>query len=354
MLPIPHRPTTARAITRCFSLLALLISPLWIAVASAPASLTIDAVRVTNVSDFAFTVSWLTDLPASGQVHYGPTPALGHSQNDDAGAGPYTHHVTLSGLIPATTYYFDVVADGQVDDNGGAHHQLTLPPTGGIQPEADYFWGYVYEADGVTPAAGAIVYVTLEDGDGAGSPGSSAPLSALADAGGVWYVNLAWARSADYSAFFAYTANGSDLAHVEAQAGPVGDVAFAPTLGDSYSPDGARMPIILTFAPRVVIGRQVNDVTLTWQHNVLLISYQVWRHTTPYFTPDTAGAALIANGLPPAGCSQNSGTIACSAAGDVASATRRFYLVRGETVDGLTVDSNQVGAFGFALVAGAP
>ncbi len=353
MLPIPHRPTTARAITRCFSLLALLISPLWIAVASAPASLTIDAVRVTNVSDFAFTVSWLTDLPASGQVHYGPTPALGHSQNDDAGAGPYTHHVTLSGLIPATTYYFDVVADGQVDDNGGAHHQLTLPPTGGIQPEADYFWGYVYEADGVTPAAGAIVYVTLEDGDGAGSPGSSAPLSALTDAGGVWYVNLAWARTADYNAFFAYTASGSDLARVEAQAGPAGYAAFALALGDSHGPDGIRTPILLTFAPRVAIGRQANDVTLTWQHNALLISYQVWRATTPYFSPDDPAASLLASGLPPApNCTGSGGTITCVAAGDGGSGTHYFYVVRGVMGASLAVDSNQVGVFNFALTPG--
>jgi hypothetical protein len=346
-------PTSTTTVVRWVCLLFLLVSPLLVAAAGAPASLTIAAVRVTNVSDFAFAVSWLTDLPASGQVRYGTTPALGHSQDDDTGAGPYTHHVTLSGLIPATTYYFDVIADGQVDDNGGAHYQLTLPPTGGIQPGADYFWGYVYQADGITPAAGAIVYVTLEDGDGAGSPGSSAPLSALADAGGVWYVNLAFARTADYSAFFAYTASGSDLAHVEAQAGPMGYAAFAPALGDSYGPDGLRTPIILTFAPRVASGRQANDVTLTWQHNLLLVSYQVWRATTPYFSPDDPAASLLASGLPPTpNCTGNGGTIACIVAGDVGSGTSYFYVVRGITGVGLAVDSNQVGMFNFALTPG--
>jgi hypothetical protein len=307
---------------------------------------------VTNVSDRAFTVSWLTDLPAAGQVNYGTTPALGHSRADDAGAGPYTHHVTLSDLIPGATYYFDVVADGQVDDNNGAHYQLTLPPTGGLPPATDWFWGFVYGPDGITPAAGVIVYVTLVDGDGAGSPGDSTSLSALTDANGVWFINLALARTADYSAFFDYTPMGGDLARVEAEAGPDGSTAFTVDLGASYVPGGARTPLTLTFAPRVAVGRQADDVTLTWQHNVLLTSYQVWRHTTPYFSPGDPAASLLASGLPPSGCAENGGAITCVAAGDVGSSARYFYVVRGITGDGVAVDSNQVGMFSFTLVPG--
>jgi hypothetical protein len=123
-------------------------------------------------------------------------------------------------------------------------------------------------------------------------------------------------------------------------------------LGDSYGPDGLRTPIILTFAPRVAIGRQVNDVTLTWRHNVLLTSYQIWRHTTPYFSPDDPAASLLASGLPPSGCAENGGAITCVAAGDVGSGARYFYVVRGITGDGVAVDSNQVGVFSFTLVSG--
>jgi len=350
----PRRPTAATFIVRWLSLLSLLISPLMVTAAVAPASLTIYAVRIANVTDHAFTVSWLTSGPAAGQMHYGTTPALGGSRNDDAGAGPYTHHVTLSGLIPATTYYFDVIADGQVENNAGAHYQVTLPPTGGIPPEADYFWGYVFQADGITPAAGAIVYVMLEDGDGAGSPGSSAPLSALADAAGVWYVNLAWARTADYSTFFAYTASGGDLVDVQAQAGPDGSAAVTVDLGDSYVSGGVRTPLAIVLPPRLGAVRQGNAVVLTWQHSAQFTTYEVWRHTVPYFSPDDPSASLIASGMPPApDCTLDDGTITCTDPSTVGNAgTNYFYLVRGIKEAGAAVDLNRVGEFDFNIEPG--
>ena len=51
------------------------------------ASPSISQIRITNVRDVSFTVSWLTDSPAAGHLNYGPTTALGATAYDDRGAG---------------------------------------------------------------------------------------------------------------------------------------------------------------------------------------------------------------------------------------------------------------------------
>lgn len=203
--------------------------------AAAPA---IHSVRVSNVRDIYVTVSWLTDVDAHGEVHYGTTPALGTVAQDDRGAGHVgqTHYVSLTGLAPATTYYFDVVSDGTVDDNGGAHYQVTTGPTLS-PPVSDAVWGLVYQADGTTPAEGAIVYIQVQDADGAGSAGTSAPLSSLVADTGYWFANLASARTADLGSYFAYSASGDQVALV-AEGGAMGQATLMVDTGaDSPAPD---------------------------------------------------------------------------------------------------------------------
>ena len=171
---------------------------------------TISSVQVTNVSDKSFSISWLTDVPASGHINYGVTPALGSNQSEDPNAGPYTHHVTVGGLLPNTTYYFDVVSDGNTDDNGGAHYTAATGPTLAI-PGIDTVYGQVFQADGTTPAEGTIVYITLFDDDGSGSLGQAAELSSLVDSSGYWNANLASARLTDLSAYFEYSASADSV-----------------------------------------------------------------------------------------------------------------------------------------------
>ncbi|HYR52434.1 MAG TPA: metallophosphoesterase [Candidatus Dormibacteraeota bacterium] len=61
--------------------------------------------RVTTNS---ILIAWETDVPSPGKVLYGTTPALG-SEAPDAATGT-VHSVTLTGLDPATRYFYKVVA----------------------------------------------------------------------------------------------------------------------------------------------------------------------------------------------------------------------------------------------------
>jgi len=199
----------------------------------------ISDIRITNVTDKSFSISWLTDVAAGGQVNYGVTPALGSTRghDPDIGTSTYVHHVTIGGLAPNTTYYFDVVSNGGIDDNGGAHYQFTTPDSLSV-PGVDYVFGTVYQQDGTTPVPGAVAYVTLVDRDGSGSPGGSATLSAVTNSGGVWFVNLASVRMGDYSTFFAYTAAGGDDLHIQVQAAPIGMAALVIDVGQTNDANG--------------------------------------------------------------------------------------------------------------------
>jgi subtilisin family serine protease len=171
----------------------------------------IRGVRVTNVTDRSFTVSWMTDQPARGFVRYGSTPALENAAGDDRGAdipstssGPrasHSHHVTLTGLSPATTYYFTVVSGNTVQKPDGKLNQVTTGATLGVPPVWTVY-GRVMKPDGETPAAGTLVYVTVQNGEQGAA--ESAPLSAITDDQGYWSLNLGAARTRAGDSYFTF------------------------------------------------------------------------------------------------------------------------------------------------------
>jgi hypothetical protein len=95
---------------------------------------------ITNVGgtgdDITRIVTWDTDAPASSRVYYGTTPALGQATPLD-GDLVTAHAATVTGLLPETTYYFDVESHDQAgnvtrDDAGGNHYQFTTSRSGDI------------------------------------------------------------------------------------------------------------------------------------------------------------------------------------------------------------------------------
>jgi len=171
-------------------------------------TLTVGSVWRTNVTDVSFTISWVTNQPVTGSVRYGTSPgSLTAVANDVRGADTVddTHYVMVFGsdILPTTTYYFVLESGGQTFDNGGVPYTVTTGPTLALPCGTDYAWGYVYKADGSTPAPGTIISLTIQHGGA-----SSAPLSGLAESAGIWYSNIGNARTQDLSACFTYQPGG--------------------------------------------------------------------------------------------------------------------------------------------------
>ena len=185
---------------------------------TAPAAPAISDVRISNVRDTSFSVSWLTESATTGQVVLASAPALLR-----AGRGAQVtttgtaHHVILTALQPQTTYYFYVKSGAAVDDNRGNYYSVKTGPTL-VLPDSDNIYGAI-----VDPARagvdGCLVYVQILLSGAGGSTGTSALLSAQTDAAGQWTMNLGNARTSALDAYYRYSSTLATLG-VEVQCAP--------------------------------------------------------------------------------------------------------------------------------------
>ena len=99
----------------------------------------ISQVAAGDVTDLVATITWSTDEPATSQVAYGTTPALGQMSPLN-GTLTTTHSVQLTGLIPGTSYSYQVqsqdasgnAASGAIAEFVTAAPPDTVAPTGSI------------------------------------------------------------------------------------------------------------------------------------------------------------------------------------------------------------------------------
>jgi len=158
-------------------------------------------IKVTNITDTSFTVSWITEEPTEGFVHFGQTSSLGNIATDDRDAisrktiSSSTHHVSIKNLKPKTKYYFKIGSGGKTFDNSGSAWEVTTAntPTSEVPP-SDIVSGEVENQDG-TPGEGAIVYLSIAN---------MTPQSTLVHTSGNWLIALNNAFSSDLSGYASY------------------------------------------------------------------------------------------------------------------------------------------------------
>jgi hypothetical protein len=218
-------------------------------------------VRITNVTDSSFTISFYTDNPTAGYVLYGTSESnvKRNRANDDRlqlsgdSDAKYTlSHVTVRGLEENTTYYYLLGTNSSTFDNNGKPFTVSTGKRSGAPTAAKTVHGSVStEAGG--PADGAIVYVALE---GAG------PLSSLVKSSGSWAIPLSNARKTDGSGYATINDSGTLSLTVQgvkpdqqlafslliSEAQPVPGLTFGqePTLTPSKplaAPDGEELDV---------------------------------------------------------------------------------------------------------------
>ena len=144
-------------------------------------------IQVSNNSNVAVNISWTADSAVVGEVHYSQNADLSNSMTAYDVRGQLfvgcTHYVEITGLTSETTYYFEVVSAGEVDDNGGNYYTFRTMKQPLSPPTPCTITGCVYQADGITLAVGAMVYLWVTHGgvvsypisDLLGSPGDATP-----------------------------------------------------------------------------------------------------------------------------------------------------------------------------------
>jgi hypothetical protein len=180
-------------------------------------------VKITNVKENGFSISFATDEATAGFVKYGiDQNSLKSQASDDrdqvtGSVGQYTNHqITLRDLKPDTTYYYTLGTGSTPKyDNNGSPFITKTPKRLGAAAAAKTIYGTVTTADG-TGVSGALVYASI--------PGVGA-LSSLTKDSGSWAIPLSTARTTDGSQYANVSAN--DAIQLTAQGIHGGEGAFA-------------------------------------------------------------------------------------------------------------------------------
>lgn len=160
-----------------------------------------EEIRVTNLTDTSFTVSYTTKESVLGTLSFGSTPSGGKVALDDrdqqsGNPQPYlVHHITVKNLSPNTTYYYSISsADKSFIDTDKPFTVKTLDQLSQNPSRQPPIVGTVANPSGNTDNT-IVLLVT----DGAQT------LSTMVKADGSYVMPLNALRTSDYSSYITFT-----------------------------------------------------------------------------------------------------------------------------------------------------
>ena len=231
-----HKEVSFPTIIGLFVAFGGLLSGLWLVrqqtdrVATAQGEDSPTEVRISNITDSGFSVSWTTSKAAPGYVYYGEGQsemnivALDERDTLSGNRGGYfTHWVTIAGLKKESEYKFLVVSGKESfgKDGGKEAYVVMTAPTLNSSPTADVAYGQVLNESGEV-VGGALVYVQI--------PGAVLQ-STLSKSGGSWVIPLSTARTASLEQYVEYDPV-SEKIDVSVNAGPSGTASAVVSTGN--------------------------------------------------------------------------------------------------------------------------
>ena len=116
--------------------------------------------KITNIKNTSFTVSWVTTLPTIGFVKYQTI----NSQNQTTMRTPnsITHFLTIQNLNPNTTYSFRINSNGQDFDNNGSLWSVQTSSSQTLATNSNFISGTILNSRNL-PAKNSLVYITIGD-----------------------------------------------------------------------------------------------------------------------------------------------------------------------------------------------
>lgn len=161
-------------------------------------------VRISNITNNSFTVSYTTEAQVIGSINYSTDKTLGQTTLDDRDEGGVvsprlTHHATVKNLNPSTTYFFSINSGAKNFLNNDSPYEVTTGPViGSSLDESTLINGsVVYPADS---AKEAIVYITSEGAN---------TISTITKSDNTYSILLNMLRSNDLSSYFGFNENTS-------------------------------------------------------------------------------------------------------------------------------------------------
>ncbi len=117
-------------------------------------------IRISNINDSSFTVSWMTDKETVGFIVWGESESTISKIEKESDEKSYTHNIVISNLSPQKKYFFKINSDGTLYDNKGIAWQTSTGASLGVNRETSLLSGSVIIATG-QPVKKALVYVNV-------------------------------------------------------------------------------------------------------------------------------------------------------------------------------------------------
>ncbi|MCX5753123.1 MAG: T9SS type A sorting domain-containing protein [Candidatus Krumholzibacteria bacterium] len=191
----------------------------------------LENIVIGNHSASSVSICWVTDVATDGVVHYGPTPALGLTKNEERG-GRAVHMVVLDNLSENAPYYFEIVSGGMTDDNQGNYYTFkTTKARPGVPATV---FGRVFDGTTDKGIGDVLVSGTVRH-DGI----SSYPFTALTNAEGIWMLNLGNLKEPGSNDVLPYAAGDAMEVHFVRGVGCAADAEIAIS-GDSPQDFGVQ------------------------------------------------------------------------------------------------------------------
>ncbi len=159
-------------------------------------------IRITNITDTSFTVSYSTDAQVLGSLNYGTGPSLGQTALDDRDqqTGSLTNHtvhsITVRNLSPTSKYYFSITSGQDKFVNNGVPFEIVTAAAISSPPSDEKpIIGKVVLPDGNSPSE-AIIYITTDNAQ---------VISSLIKSDGTYLIPLNSLRSSDLSSYLDFS-----------------------------------------------------------------------------------------------------------------------------------------------------
>lgn len=154
-------------------------------------------VRITNVTDTSFFVTYSTVDKVSGTLNYGKSNSLGQSIFDERSQGKlsnyHVHSFAVNNLTPLTKYYFTIISGQNTYYNNNKPFEVTTGPLiNNPTKNSDVIKGKIILPNNAPPSE-AIIYITSD---------GSQVFSTLAKSDGTYSMPLNQIRTADFSSYY--------------------------------------------------------------------------------------------------------------------------------------------------------
>lgn len=161
-------------------------------------------VRITNVTDNSFSVSYITANKISGSLNYGKDKTLGQSALDEKDqqikktTDKQIHSITVNNLIPLTKYYFTITSGQDTYLNNNQPFEIITAQTI-LAPATnnDKIKGKIILPNGLPPNEG-IIYITTDN---------SAVVSQTLKPDGTYEIPLSLIMTGDLSSYYNFNSN---------------------------------------------------------------------------------------------------------------------------------------------------